>query len=91
MELGGNIQLIGFKDTDRAKIVVVKKIVGNYAKIMSEKNSKFSKLSVSMTKEGDNLKINAEMAAGKSYVGEESGNNLFIALDSALKKIATQF
>ena len=90
IELGGNIVLEGFKDLDRAEMAVVRKVVGNYAKTMSEKNTNFSKLKVSMAKENDNLKINAEMTADKAYAGEGTGNNLFIALDAALKKIAEQ-
>ena len=90
IELGGNIVLEGFKDLDRGEMAVVRKVVGNYAKTMSEKNTNFSKLKVSMTKENDNLKINAEMTADKAYNGEETGNNLFIAFDSALKKIVEQ-
>jgi len=43
-----------------------------------------------MAKESDNTKINAEMTADKPYTGEETGNNLFVALDSALKKIVDQ-
>lgn len=90
MQLGGNIELIGFKDLDIAKVVVLKKMVGGYAKTMSEKNSNFSKLKVTGAKEGDNLKISAEMTADKAYSGEETGNNLFVILDSALKKIIGQ-
>jgi ribosome-associated translation inhibitor RaiA len=90
IQLGGNIELSGFKDVDRAQIVVVKKMVGSYVKTMSEKNSNFNKLKVSMAKEGDNIKINAEMTADKNYTGEGTGNNLFIAFDLALKKIVDQ-
>ena len=90
IQLGGNIELIGFKDLDIAKMVVLKKMVGGYAKTMSEKNTGFSKLKVTGAKEGDNLKISAEMTADKAYNGEETGNNLFVILDSALKKIIGQ-
>ena len=91
MQLGGNIELSGFKDVDKAEMVVVRKMVGSYAKTMSEKNTAFSKLSVSFEKEGESSKISAEMtAADKAFVGEEKGSNLFIALDSALKKIVDQ-
>jgi len=90
IQLGGNIELAGFKDVDRAQMVVVKKMVGSYAKEMSEKKSDFKSLKVSMAKESDNTKINAEMTADKPYTGEETGNNLFVALDSALKKIVDQ-
>ena len=90
IQLGGNIELIGFKELDMAKMVVLKKMVGSYAKTMSEKKSDFSKLKVTGAKEGDNLKINAEMTADKAYSGEETGTNLFVILDSALKKVINQ-
>jgi ribosome-associated translation inhibitor RaiA len=90
IQLGGNIDLGGFKDVDRAEMVVVRKIVGHYAKIMSEKKTGFSKLKVGMSKEGNDFKIDAEMTADKAYTGEETGNNLFIVLDAALKKIVSQ-
>ena len=32
LQLGGNIELAGFKELDRDSMVVLKKIVGNYAK-----------------------------------------------------------
>lgn len=90
MQLGGNIELSGFKDIERGEMVVLKKIVGNYAKTMSEKNTSFNKLKISMTKKENNFQINAEMTADKTYATEGTGNNLFIALDSALKKVVNQ-
>ena len=35
LELGGNIQLTGFRDLDPAALVIVKKIVGNFVKEMN--------------------------------------------------------
>ena len=90
IQLGGNIELIGFKELDMAKMVVLKKMVGSYAKAMSEKNTSFSKLTITGKKESDNLNISAEMTADKAYNGEETGANLFVILDSALKKIIDQ-
>lgn len=89
MQLGGNIELNGFGNLQRAEMVVLKKIVGNYAKTMSEKNTKFAKLKVSMSKNAE-YKISAEMTADKIYAEEKTGNNLFITLDSALKEIVSQ-
>ncbi|MBL7054353.1 hypothetical protein ISS05_01190 [Candidatus Woesearchaeota archaeon] len=89
IKLGGSIELVGFKGVDMAQMVVVRKMVGNYAKTMSEKNTGFSKLMVSLSKETD-YKITAEMTADKAYVGEDTGTNLFVAFDSALKKVIEQ-
>ena len=38
VELGGNIQLNGFSRLDGASMIILKKIVGNYAKKIAEKN-----------------------------------------------------
>lgn len=90
IKLGGNIELSGFKDVDKAQMFVLRKMVGNYAKTMSEKKTDFKDLKVSLTKEGDNLNLKAEMNADKAYTAEESSNNLFVALDLALRKIVDQ-
>ena len=39
MQLGGNIQLIGFREIDPARLIVVKKMVGNYVKKISDEFS----------------------------------------------------
>ena len=89
MQLGGNIELSGFNNLDGASMVVLKKIIGNYARRMSDSSSKFEKLSVIMKPVQDNYEIRAELINdGKSSVSEVVDSNLFIAVDSALKKIA---
>ena len=87
VELGGSIQLNGFGQVDGATMIILKKIVGNYAKQISERCSKFEKLSVSMDK-SNGCRISAELLdSGNSITGEEENNNLFFALDKALKEI----
>lgn len=91
IQLGGNIDLVGFKDLERMEFEVIKKIVGNYGKEMSEKNTAFSKLAVNLVKDNDTCSITAEMNAGDaSFKGEDSQSNLFMCLDSALRKIVDQ-
>ena len=41
VQLGGNIELSGFRDIDGASMVVLKKIIGNYARRLSELSEKF--------------------------------------------------
>ena len=48
LQLGGNIELSGFSELDGGVMIVLKKIIGNYAKRMSEKASDFEKLSMNM-------------------------------------------
>ena len=89
MQLGGNISLAGFKELEPAKIVVVKKITGNYVKKMQEKTSKFESLHLHL-KEVHATKFELHAKAiinGQSFNAEIIDFNLFFALDKALAKI----
>lgn len=86
VELGGNITLTGFDSLDKAKLVVLKKMVGNYAKTIGEKK-KFEKLSLTMSNEENDYKIKVEVIGENNIVAEAKADNLFIALDGVLKEI----
>jgi len=96
MELGGNIQLAGFRDIDGASMVVLKKIIGNHVRKMSEIAKKFESLHVTMkqvheTEKSEKYEIHAKLLDnGKPLVSEVVERNLFIAVDSALKKIVNE-
>lgn len=95
MQLGGNIELSGFKDIDGASMVVLRKIIGNYGRKLSEISDKFKALKIVMatneTEKSERYKIHAQlMIDGKSVVSEVAERNLFVAVDSALKKIESQ-
>lgn len=83
MELGGNIKLDGFETLEPAKLIVVKKIVGNYAKVVSEKLA-FSEFLVTLNEKKVTVKVTAK---DKVIEKEDSSDNLFVALDKALAKI----
>lgn len=83
MELGGNIKLDGFETLEPAKLIVVKKIVGNYAKVISEKLT-FSEFLVTLKDTKVTVKATAK---DKVIEKEDSNDNLFIALDKALAKV----
>jgi hypothetical protein len=92
MQLGGNIELSGFRDINGASMVILKKMIGNYARKMSEISDKFEKLHVKKTahedEKGRMYHIQAEhLNDGKAHVSEFTDKNLFVAVDSALKKI----
>lgn len=82
MELGGNIKLEGFDELEPAQLIVVKKVVGNYAKDISEKNE-FSEFAVTL--EGNKISVKI-VSKDKTIEEEESGDNLFMTLDKALAK-----
>lgn len=93
IELGGNISLTGFKDVDRASMVVIKKIVGSYARQFSDKNEGFEKLSITMkpvhkTEKNQICELHIKVIIkGNPYTAECEDRNLFVALDSVLKKV----
>ena len=88
VELGGNIQLSGFKDVERASLVIVKKIVGSYARKLSDSMQDFEKLSVEL--EGS-FSVKATLnAGGREFVDESKAKNLFFALDAALKGVESK-
>ncbi len=89
MQLGGNISLAGFKDLEPAKMIVVKKITGNYVKKMQEKSNKFESLHLHLKPiHASKFELQAKvMVNGQPFNSEVTDFNLFFALDKALAKI----
>lgn len=92
LQLGGNIELSGFSRLDGGAMIVLKKIVGNYAKRMSNVAEKFEQLSLTMKTVHDNqFELHAKMLDnGKAVTSSITDRNLFVAVDSALKKIMNE-
>jgi len=96
LQLGGNIELTGFKGLDGATLIVVKKIVGNYARKFSEIVQNFENLKVTLkavhkTEANQVNELHAKiLAAGKPTVAEETDRNLFFALDKVMKKLEAE-
>ena len=95
-ELGGNIQLAGFRDIDSSSMVILKKIIGNYARRMTELAEKFEKLHITMKpvhqrEKSEKYEIQAKLISnGKPFVSETVDRNLFVAVDDSLKKIVSE-
>lgn len=91
--LGGNIELSGFKDLDGSTMIVLKKIIGNYARRFSEICTSFEKLHVTMKKvhereTSEKYELHARVVdKGESYSSETIDRNLFVGIDILLKKI----
>ena len=85
--LGGNIKLDGFDELDPGMLIVVKKMVGLFAKKVSENIGELEAFDVVM----DDKKITVK-AKSKDKELEESSkeDNLFMALSAALKGIEDQ-
>lgn len=92
IELGGSINLIGFKDLEPAKLVVVKKIVGNFIKKVQDHHQDFQKITVTMKKvhESKFEVMTHLIIKDKNYTSEVTDFNLFFALNSSLEKIIEQ-
>lgn len=96
IELGGNITLIGFKELDYAEMVVIKKIVGNYARRFSDREQ-INNLTLSLkqihhtSEDSSKFEMKAKVDVnGTIYNSDLVEYNLFIALDSIMKKLETQ-
>lgn len=94
--LGGNIELVGFKQVSMAEVVVVKKIVGSYTRKIQEHSRNFEKITI-MLKEIHKIDNNSKnevhvkvLDDAKSFNAEVVDKNLFVALDSALKKVLAE-
>jgi len=96
MQLGGNIELSGFRGIDGASMVILKKIIGNYGRRFSEIAANFESLKITMkpvheTQKSENYEVHAHLiAAGKTVASEAVERNLFVAIDNALKRIESQ-
>lgn len=97
LQLGGNIELSGFRTVDRSSFMIVKKIVGNYARKFSDAHDTFEKLSLSLKPiHANEHKSKFELHAllihsGQTKSAKEVDHNLFFVLDRTLKKIENQF
>ena len=93
MELGGNISLSGFSNLDFTELIVVKKMVGQYARRLSDSTPAFTRLTIHRKEVHGTSKIEVMVKAeveSKEYVSESVGHNLFVVLDECLKHVQTQ-
>ncbi|HJX05167.1 MAG TPA: hypothetical protein VJ461_00480 [Candidatus Nanoarchaeia archaeon] len=95
-ELGGHITLVGFREVDRAELVVVKKIVGSYTRKLSDTVPGFERIALTLkpihkTDEGHpKFELHAKaIVSGKPVTAEVVERNLFVGLDDVLKKVLT--
>lgn len=89
--MGGNIALVGFKEIDGGSMIILKKMVGNHVRKITELAENFEKLTVTMKTVGsgnNKFEINAKlMDNGKAITSELTDFNLFFTVDKVLQKI----
>ncbi|MBI2664619.1 hypothetical protein HYX10_04740 [Candidatus Woesearchaeota archaeon] len=96
LTLGGNIQISGFKDLEAAQMVVLKKVIGAYARKFGNKCKNMELLKLTMKKvheqeHSEMYELHALVVdGGKKYSSEVTDRNLFFAVDSALKKVENE-
>ena len=92
LQLGGNIELSGFSNIDGGTMIILKKIIGNYAKRMSGKTENFEKLSLTMkTVHNNQFEVHAKLFDNGQQANAETVDRvLFVAIDNALKKIMNE-
>lgn len=88
-QLGGNIELAGFKEIDGGSMIILKKIIGSYARKFSDRLEGIEKLSLRMKKVGNSqFEVNCLLCKeGQKFNSEVIDYNLFVAIDQTLKKI----
>tara|TARA_Y100000310_G_scaffold302635_1_gene340160 strand:+ start:17726 stop:18007 length:282 start_codon:yes stop_codon:yes gene_type:complete len=87
MELGGNIKLEGFEVLDPSLLVVVKKIVGNYARKIHDLKGDYKELILNLDN-SDSYKMGVKLSFEDNEYNEEVSNqNLFFAIDDLLNKL----
>ena len=93
MELGGNIELVGFHELASSDLIVLKKIIGNYVRRFSNHlNEDYESASVHLKKiHGSKYEVHAKVIAkGKQFVSEAVENNIYIGVAEVLKKLESQ-
>ena len=93
LQLGGNIELSGFREIEGGAMIILKKIIGNYAKKMADKSKNFEKLSLTVksvheTEKSQKFELHAKLLDnGKAHTSSAVDRNIFVAVDSSLKSI----
>jgi len=93
LKLGGNIILVGFS-LEPTEMIVVKKIIGNYTKKISEKiDYQDIKITLRQTEKAKSFLHEVEISASTEkgiLAADTVDHNLYTALSEALEKVYSQ-
>lgn len=89
-QLGNIIELVGFSKIDGGSMIVLKKIIGSYARRLTDNAPGFEKVRISLDSSIDNKVTVEVLIQGASKIYEDVEKNLFVAVDSCLKKAETE-
>ena len=96
MELGGNIELVGFNEIDISELIVLKKIIGNFARKFSDHlGEDYVRLIIDLKqihgKNSSKFQIQSKlMTHSKPFTSEVTENNIFVCIADSMKKLETQ-
>lgn len=85
IQLGGNINLTGFSEVEPIKLIVVKKMVGRYAKELSDRQE-LQSLDISLELKSGRFKVSTRIVGDQTQECEAEDSNLFVALDKCFKE-----
>jgi ribosome-associated translation inhibitor RaiA len=92
-ELGGNIALVGF-NLDKGEMIVIKKMIGKYAeKIRHFTEYEQLKLEMRIHQKQEKKELELKVLLnfdGKRANAEDRGENPFVLIDSAMKRILAE-
>lgn len=87
--LGGNIELHGFHALDGGTMIVLKKIIGNYARRFSDQYGS-EKLTLRITPGAGLFALNGTVRwKGNDVIVNHTDKNVFFLVDAVLKKLET--
>ena len=93
IELGGNIELVGFRDLDSSELVILKKIIGSFARKFSDNVEGYEKLTLSLkaTQGKKQYEVQSKLMVNSKPVNADvTEKNLFVAVAETLKKLEAQ-
>lgn len=86
--LGGNIQLEGFNDLEYGEVLIAKKLVGNYIRVIAENCEECKLARILLEVKDEEYQVNVEVdVEEKRVLGSKRGDNLFFTMDKALKTV----
>lgn len=85
--LGDKISLDGFDDLSPASLIVVKKMIGSFARRLAEEKG-YDKLEI--VKEGEDISVKS-IKGGSEYEGKSSENNIFFGLGKSFDEMKSQY
>ena len=88
--LGGNIVLTGFNKVDGASMIILKKLIGNHVRRISDHAKNFEKINLTVKGVGKGTKFEVHgivVDNGSPYTADHTDRNIFVTVDTVLKKI----